>query len=102
MKKTIENNPTSFAAGFAVGAVAGIIGYLVYGTSRGEDLKKNFQKELDRIRGLLYQEGVIDSQEASLMEIIAAVQDQAQGLLDGMPKKKRTYAKKANKKFKGV
>lgn len=85
-----------------MGTVVGIIGYLVYGTSRGEDLKKNFQKELDKIRELLYHEGVIESKDANLIEIISAVQNQAQNLLDGMPQKKRIYVKKSNKKFKGV
>lgn len=102
MAKVSENNSTSFASGFAIGAVVGVFGYLVYGTSRGEDLRENFQKEFDKIRELLYEEGIIDSQSASLTEIISAVQNQAQGLLDGMPKKKRTYAKKSNRKFKGI
>jgi gas vesicle protein len=99
---TTTNSTGSFASGFAMGAVVGVIGYLVYGTSRGKDLKTNFQKEFDRIRDMLYQEGVIETQNASLLSIIAAVQTHAQALLDGMPQKKRSYAKKSNKKFKGV
>lgn len=102
MKKPTENNPTSFATGFAIGALVGVIGYLVYGTSRGENLKENFQKELDRIRKILYREGLVETKNASFVEIMSVIQNQAQGLLDGMPKKKRTYAKKSNRKFKGV
>lgn len=102
MKKTTQNDQGSFAAGLAVGAVMGVLGYLMYGTSRGKELKSNFQKEFEKIRSTLYEEGVIESPDASIIEIVASVQQNIQTIIDGMPKQKRTYAKKSQKKFKGV
>lgn len=102
MAKNVQTDPGSFASGFALGAVVGVVGYLVYGTSRGKDIRAKLQDEFERVQALLYEEGVTDSPEASLMEVIAAVQEQAQAIMDGMPQKKRSYSKKKPKKFSGT
>lgn len=99
MAKNAAAEPGSFATGFALGAVVGVVGYLAYGTNKGKDIKAKLRDEFDRVQELLYEEGVTESPDASIMEIIAAVQEQAQAVIDGMPQKKRSYTKKKPKKF---
>ncbi len=100
-KKTTEEN--SYASGFAVGVAAGVIGYLVFGTEKGEHLRTNFKQKLDEAKARLYEQGLIESPDISLSELIVVLQTQAQVLIDGMPQKKGSAKpRKKSKKFKGV
>jgi gas vesicle protein len=100
-KKTADDS--AYASGFAVGIVAGLVGYLLFGTEKGSELRVSFRKKIDEVKSRLYEEGMIESTNISLPELIAVLQEQAQAIVDGLPKKKPVAGgKKRGKRFKGV
>ncbi|GEM_PF-5599646 len=91
----------SFGAGFMVGVLAGIIGYLAFGTDKGEDFRKNLRDKLEEARKILYQEGVIDAPDMPLPEVVAALREQAEALLEAAAKSKAGVSQK-KEKFRGL
>lgn len=96
-----SNDTQSFGTGFMAGMLAGVFGYLAFGTAKGEDFRGVIKERLEEARALLYEEGIIDSPDMPLPEVVAAIRERAEAVFDAASKSSNPTTKKS-KKFKGT
>ncbi len=119
MEKSNQENGGTFAAGFGLGAVAGV-GFAHFLQSKeGTQLKKQFSGEFDAIKQALFEEGLIPDSDMTALEIFTHMATSISSLLDDTPQysdPKETQqksrqsqpgvfakqSKRPQKKFKGV
>jgi len=101
----------SFLSGFSIGIVAGAVGYFLFGTNRGRNLKAHLTAEWEIARKTLPDRGDGGLNYTSITELINSI---SQTILtaetQGREKleqhrasyEKRATARKAKPKFKGV
>jgi gas vesicle protein len=108
----LNDNNGSFLNGFAVGLLAGAMGYFLFGTDRGSDIRENLNIEWEKAKTELEKEGVI-TEGKSLRELIVAKINEISSLSKAQPasgkqpakprsKALNSKAKSSAKKFKGV
>ncbi len=85
-----------------VGLLTGMIGYLAFGTDKGEDFRRNLREKLEEARKILYQEGVIDSPDLPLPEVVAALRQQAESLFKAASKNQPGSKSPKDEKFRGL
>ena len=106
-----DNNDGSFLNGFTVGLLAGAVGYFLFGTNKGTDVRKNLAAEWEKAKGELEKEGVIE-EGRSLKEMITGainkISDSAKTQIPNNKSQPKSKSKISNskkttkKKFKGV
>ncbi len=104
----MENKDSQvFATGFGLGMLTGVVGYFLFGTKRGQQLRKSLSQEWQHAQSHLQEQGVLsksaEEKEQSLSEFLNQLKNQILTELDldlddqpVKPAKKRTYQKKKN------
>ena len=65
-----DRDQGSFLNGFTLGIFAGAVGYFLFGTNKGKSFRNDISKEWESAKGKLAEDGIIDSKEATLREVI--------------------------------
>jgi hypothetical protein len=60
----------SFVTGLTIGMFIGALGFYIYNTKGGSSLKTALQREWDVIKTDLHKEGIIDSPDLSVLDIV--------------------------------
>lgn len=112
-----ENNPSQpveFTQGFALGLLAGVVGFFVFGTKEGKELRTKLVDEWGDAREFLHEQGLLKTPEQleTFSQILrTAKQSLAKTLeLDWFEEpnvvkhsgKKRQYRRKSTTQFTGV
>ena len=114
-----NNNQGGFLTGFIVGMLAGGAGLFLFGTEDGRKVRKSLNKEWDKAKEKMAEEGVIENSSLSLRDIIGSVFEKigenvaesqkpvkktqkTSRKIPASKKQKPTPKKKRSLKFKGV
>lgn len=73
--KSLQSAPNhhdsgSFVGGFTVGLFAGALGYFLFGTKRGGQVRSQLVSEWDKAKDQLVDQGVLESKDISLGELL--------------------------------
>ena len=85
-----------------VGLLTGLIGYLAFGTERGEDFRDNLREKFEEARETLYKEGLIESADMSIPEVVEVLREKAETLFETATKSKSLPKPKKREKFRGL
>lgn len=104
-----DQDQGNFLTGFTFGLFAGAMGYFLFGTPKGEELRSQLAEEWDLAKNDLTEAGVI-GQNNSIRDVINLVlnkvsthiEEAQQTTLATKTHKTAHREKKLNKKFKGI
>lgn len=119
MEKNNQESGGEFAAGFGLGAVAGVGFAHFLQSNEGKQLRDKFSSEFSAIKQALFEEGLIPHDNMTALEIFTHMATHIATLVDDAPQDSDTKSaekkariaqpavlakqtKKAQKKFKGV